>query len=141
MTPDDLLNRESRAWMEKAAVDLRSAEALLRVKIPSSALFHCQQAAEKSFKAFLTWHKAPFRRVHDLEEIGGLCVSIDPTLAAVAKRAEPLSAYAWKVRYPGEPYEPEMSEAEEGMEIARLVLGEIGRRLPEAARVSEEHGG
>jgi len=28
-----------------------------------------------------------------------------------------------------------MSEAEEGMEIARLVIGEIGRRLPEAATV------
>jgi hypothetical protein len=28
-----------------------------------------------------------------------------------------------------------MSEAEEGMEIARLVLGEICRRLPEGAGV------
>jgi hypothetical protein len=28
-----------------------------------------------------------------------------------------------------------MLEAEEGIEIARLALGEIGRRLPEAARV------
>ncbi|MCX6624135.1 MAG: HEPN domain-containing protein [Acidobacteria bacterium] len=92
MTPDDLLNQESRAWMEKASVDLRSTDALPRVKIPSSALFHCQQAAEKSFKALHTWHDAPFRRVHDLEEIGASCVAIDPTLATVAKRVEPLSA-------------------------------------------------
>jgi HEPN domain-containing protein len=136
MTPDDLVSRETRAWMENAAVDLRSARALLDASIPSSALFHCQQAAEKSFKAFLTWHKVPFRRVHDLEETGRLCVSIDPTLAGIAKRAEALTAYAWKLRYPGDPYDPETSEAEEGMEIARVVVGEIGRRLPEAASVS-----
>jgi hypothetical protein len=37
--------------------------------------------------------------------------------------------------YPGEIYDPEMSEAEEGMEIARLVIGEIGRLLPEWAGV------
>lgn len=137
MRPDDLLAQDTRAWMEKAAVDLRSARALLNAKIPDSALFHCQQAAEKSFKAFLTWHKAPFRRVHDLEETGRACVSIDPSLAATAKRAEPLTAYAWKLRYPGEPYVPEISEAEEGLEIAREVFGEILRRLPEGAKVPE----
>ena len=31
--------------------------------------------------------------------------------------------------YPGEPYGPEMSEAEEGVETARLVPGEVCRRL------------
>jgi hypothetical protein len=62
-------------------------------------------------------------------------VSIDPRPGAIAKRAEALTAYAWKLRYPADPYDPEISKAEEGMEIARLVFGEIGRRLPEAARV------
>jgi HEPN domain-containing protein len=88
--------------MEKAAVDPRPARALLDASIPSSALFHCQQAAEKGLKAFLTWHKVPFRRVLNLEETGRLCVSIDPTLATIAKRAEALTAYAWRLRYPGE---------------------------------------
>jgi HEPN domain-containing protein len=94
MTPGDLLSQECRAWMEKAAVDLRSARALLDAGISSPALFHCQQAAEKRFKALFTRHKVPFRRVHDLEETGSLYASIDPTLAVIAKRAEPLTAYA-----------------------------------------------
>jgi hypothetical protein len=81
--------------------------------------------------------RIPFRRVHDLEETGALCVSINPALGIVAKRAEPLAAYAWKLRYPGEPYDPAMPEAEEGLEIAQLVFGEISRRLPEAAQVHE----
>lgn len=137
MTPADLRAQESRAWMRKAAVDLRAARALLNAGIPGPALFHCQQAAEKSLKAFLTWHKVIFRRVHDLEETGALCVSIDPALAPVVKRAEPLTAFAWKLRYPGDLSDPEMSEAEDGLEIARQVFNEIRRRLPEAAKVPE----
>lgn len=135
MTQADLAAQDSRAWMEKAALDLRAARALLDAGIVSSALFHCQQAAEKSLKAFLTWHGTPFRRVHDLEEIGSLCVSIEPALAGIVRSAEPLTAYAWKLRYPGEPYAPPASEAEAGLEIARLVFDEIRRRLPEAAQV------
>lgn len=137
MTQADLRALDSRAWMEKAPIDLRSARALLDAGIASSALFHCQQAAEKSLKAFLTWHGIPFRRVHDLEEIGVLCVSAEPALAVIVKRAEPLTAYAWKLRYPGEPHEPEASETIEVMAIAQLVFDEIRRRLPEAAKVPE----
>ncbi len=94
MKPADVLAQDSWAWIEKAPIDLRSARALLDAGIVSSALFHCQQAAEKGFKAFLTWHAIPFRRVHDLEETGALCVSVDPELAPIVKRAEPLTAYA-----------------------------------------------
>jgi hypothetical protein len=68
------------------------------------------------------------------------CVSIDPTLAGIVKRAEPLTAYAWKFRYPGEPYEPETAEAEEVLEIARIVFEEILRRLTEVSAVPEPHG-
>jgi HEPN domain-containing protein len=132
MTQADLPAQDSRAWMEKALIDLRAARALLDAGLASSALFHCQQAAEKSLKALLVWRGIPFRRVHDLEEIGALCVSIESALAPIVRRAEPLTAYAWKLRYPGEPYEPAASEAEEALDIARLVFDEIRRCLPEA---------
>lgn len=51
MTQADLRAEDSRAWMEKASIDLRSARALLDAGIVSSALFHCQQAAEKSLES------------------------------------------------------------------------------------------
>lgn len=94
MTQADLPAQDSRAWMEKAAIDLRAARALREAGILSAALFHCQQAAEKSFKAFPTWHGIPFRRVHDIEETGALCISVEPALHAIVKLAEPLTAYA-----------------------------------------------
>ena len=53
MMPADLPAQDSRDWMEKAAIDLRAARALLDASIASSALFHCQQAAEKYLKALL----------------------------------------------------------------------------------------
>jgi HEPN domain-containing protein len=60
MTRDEASAQDSREWMEKAATDLRAARILLHAHIASSALFHCQQAAEKSLKAFLTGHGVPF---------------------------------------------------------------------------------
>jgi HEPN domain-containing protein len=37
------------------------------------ATFHCQQAVEKTIKAFLTWHDRAFRKTHDLVELGAEC--------------------------------------------------------------------
>jgi hypothetical protein len=33
-------------------------------------VFHCQQAAEKAMKGFLSWHDSPFGKTHDLALIG-----------------------------------------------------------------------
>ena len=70
---------EIRMWLLKASRDLMAAEAdiIHRYPLPEDALFHCQQAAEKSMKAFLTAHDKPFRRTHDLDELARDCESID----------------------------------------------------------------
>jgi HEPN domain-containing protein len=90
--------------LEKAGVDLRSARADLATDPPiaADALFHCQQAVEKALKAFLTWHDRPFRKTHDLVELGGQCVALDPALDNRLRTAALLTEYAWKFRYPGE---------------------------------------
>jgi HEPN domain-containing protein len=45
-----------RSWLKKAAGDLRGADIDLAASPPfiEDMLFHCQQAAEKSMKGFLT---------------------------------------------------------------------------------------
>ncbi len=63
-------------------------------------VFHCQQAVEKSMKAFLTWHNVPFRKTHSLEELGEQCLRIDESLKELVDRAVPLTDYAWRFRYP-----------------------------------------
>jgi HEPN domain-containing protein len=60
----------------------------------ADAAFLCQQAAEKVLKAFLAWHDVPFRRTHDLTELGETCVKIDGSLQEPARSAGPLTEYA-----------------------------------------------
>jgi HEPN domain-containing protein len=97
-------------------------------------VFHCQQAAKKALKAFLTWHDVLFRKTHDLTELGEACVKIDVSLREVARRSSPLTEYAWRFRYPGEPEEPSVAETQEALGLAREVYAAIFARLPEEAR-------
>ena len=71
-----------RSWLSKAASDLRGAHIDLEADPPliEDALFHCQQAAEKSLKAFLTAHDTPFKKTHDLDELGRACLERDASL-------------------------------------------------------------
>ena len=92
--------------------------------------FHSQQAAEKSLKAFLSWHCLPFRKTHNLVELGEACGQIDQGLEALLRRAAPLTGYAWKFRYPGDPEEATTEEAAEALATAREVFGAVLDRLP-----------
>ena len=123
MVPDPELVAETRAWFAKAANDLGAAEALGKTNPPllDQLVFHCQQAAEKALKGFLTWHERPFRKTHNLEEIGEQCLEIDPALKDLIDKATPLTEYAWRFRYPGEPEQPTTEEAEEALATARQV--------------------
>ena len=140
MKPSEARAIEAREWLAKAAEDLASAHVLIGSDHLPGALFFCQQAAEKSLKAFLTWHDRTFRRTHDLEELGKDCQAIDGTLAALLEEADVLSDYAWKLRYPGTPYTPETEEAEAMFGIADRVLREVQSRLALETKTSEDHG-
>jgi len=136
MAFDPELIAETRAWFAKAFNDLRAAEALADTSPPlfDEAVFHCQQAAEKALKGFLTWNGSPFRKIHNLEEIGEQCLSLDPSLREVVDQAVPLSEYAWKFRYPGEPSQPGPEEAAEALAAARGIFEAVVSRMPIEAR-------
>jgi HEPN domain-containing protein len=136
MPQDPLLVAETKSWFSKAANDLRAAVHEFSAVPPllGDIVFHCQQAAEKALKGFLTWHNRPFRKTHSLEEIGEQCLEIDQTLKPVVNRAVPLTDYAWKFRYPGEPEEPPVAEAQEALALAREVYEAILSRLPMEVR-------
>ena len=136
MPYDPALVQDTRAWLTRAYRDLQAAEHDMKATPPllDDAVFHCQQAAEKVLKALLAWHDVPFRRTHDLTELGEACVKIDASLREVAERASPLTEYAWKFRYPGEPDEPSVAETREALVLAREVYAAILARLPEEVR-------
>jgi HEPN domain-containing protein len=138
MPPDPVRVADTRAWLEKAVMDLRSARVDLDAAPPivGDALFHCQQAVEKTLKALLCWHDQPFRKSHDLGELGALCVELEAGLEPLLRQAAPLTEYAWKYRYPGDSTEPESQVAEEALRLAQAVVGAITATLPEEARPS-----
>jgi HEPN domain-containing protein len=136
MPPDSAREEDVRAWLKKAVDGLRAAAYVLTADPPitSAVAFHAQQACEKSLKAFLAWYDKPFRKTHHLEEIDEACLAIDPSLRGSIDRAVPLSEYAWRFRYPGEPYEPTVAEAESALAIARDVYGAVLACVPETTR-------
>jgi len=136
MPHDPALVEETRAWILKAAQDLRAAAHEFSAEPPLTAdiVFHAQQAVEKTIKGFLTWHGRPFRKTHNLVELGESCVAIDAELEPLLRKAAPLTEYAWRFRYPGDPAEPDTEEAEAAHNSARKVHEALLARLPKEVR-------
>lgn len=104
MVSDDARTEDVRAWLRKAELDLRVAAHEISAAesgLWSDVVFHAQQATEKALKALLALHDVPFRKTHNLEELGRQCVVVDSTLETLADHAAPLTEYAWKFRNPG----------------------------------------
>ncbi len=121
-----------RGWQIKAANDLRGAQIDLDADPPliEDALFHCQQAVEKSLKGYLTAHDSPFKKTHDLDELSRACLEVDATLQAVVQPAIPLTIFAWEFRYPGDSIVPSLAEARQALTLAQALHTAILQRLP-----------
>jgi len=123
---------ETKSWFEKAANDLRAADHELTAVPPltDDMVVHAQQAAEKAMKGFLSWNDQPFRKTHDLAEVGRQCTAVDASLEPLLRRAEQLSVYAWAFRYPGDAENPPVEEAQDALAVAREVVEAMLARLP-----------
>jgi len=69
LATDPAVLAEARAWLHKASEDVRAAEVARAAQPPlrGAAVFHCQQAAEKAIKGFLTLQARLFRKTHSIE--------------------------------------------------------------------------
>jgi len=136
MAADPQRVADTRDWLAKAQHDLSAATTLLEADtpLPGVAAFHAQQAAEKSLKAFLYWHDVPFRKTHELEELGREAIEIDSALGAAVDSAVDLTPFAWRFRYPGEPIEPETAEVADAVARARSLHEAVFERLPAEVR-------
>ena len=123
---------EVRAWMVKAAHDLDAATRLLDGDEPLSdvAVYHCQQAAEKALKGYLTFQGSPFSKTHSLSTLVEQAAEIDADFAELLDHAEELSPFAWRFRYPGDPLDPDETESQSAISCARSVLGFVKAKLP-----------
>ena len=127
-----------RDWPTRASHDLRWARLLAAADAPplDVAIYHCQQAAEKSLKAWLQGQDEPFPKTHDIGELVKRSAATNPGFLALEKAAAVLTPYASAFRYPGGSYEPMPTddEFEEALTYAHAVYDFVLALLPPEAR-------
>ena len=121
-----------QGWLIKAQHDLASARKLATDPDAylDTAVYHCQQAAEKAVKGFLAFHDLPFPKTHDLEVLLAEAVPFAAGLSALEEQAQLLTPYATRFRYPGELAEPEREEFNDALRAAETVCSMIFPALP-----------
>lgn len=94
--------KEFEKWFRKAENDLLVIKNnMASDEIPVDACcFHAQQAAEKYMKAYLVSRQIYFPKIHDLQALLNLCISINSSFNQIMQPALKLSDYAIAPRYP-----------------------------------------
>jgi HEPN domain-containing protein len=118
--------------LQRAQHDLASARKLCTEPEPylDTAVCHCQQAAEKAVKGFLTCHGQRFRKTHDIEVLVSIAVPIDGRFSAWLAAGQLLTPYATAFRYPGEMLEPDHDEFEEALRASEAFYSFVLSLLP-----------
>lgn len=126
------LRDEVREWLRKSLHDLGSARKLAQRPEPylDTAIYHCQQSAEKALKGFLSFHETPFERTHDLEVLASLAAGIEPRFSDLIATAQMLTPYAAIYRYPGDMGEPDQAEFDEAFKMAGAFIDFVLSVLP-----------
>jgi len=127
-----------REWLTRADHDLRSARWLASSKEPllDTAIYHCQQAAEKSVKAWLQSKDDPFPKTHDVEDLVKRASIIHPDFGKFAKAASVLTPYVSAFRDPGDFDEPMPSrpEFDAALQHAQAIYDFVLNLLPKQAK-------
>jgi HEPN domain-containing protein len=94
-------------------------------------VYHCQQSAEKAFKAYLVYQEVILQKTHNLVVLLESCLTFDISFEILRDSAEVLTPYGTEFRYPSDTLEPEKFEAEEALVMADSVLSFVVRLLPD----------
>jgi HEPN domain-containing protein len=123
-------------WLHKGNDDLRSAEYLstMHHPTPDEVICHlCQQSAEKFLKGFLFFHDIEPPKIHDLNELLGMCVKHDCHFSILAPKMHILTTYAVIPRYPnelgitGEDMKTAILYAKDVQEFVQKIISDLQR--------------
>jgi len=90
-------------WLQIAYDDYDSAKYLYDNKRPNPVeiiCYHCQQAVEKSLKAFMCANNLYIPRTHDTGLLCQSCADIDSDFLNFHESCEEIAVYATQTRYP-----------------------------------------
>jgi HEPN domain-containing protein len=120
-----------KEWLDKAHNDIKSAKKLIKGNDPiyDTALYHAQQCAEKSLKAFLVSNQQSPERTHDLELLTELCAEIDSNFNRIFDIAIELNPFSTMYRYPGSAPIPDREDVVEAINKAEKIYSFVINRL------------
>lgn len=123
--------QEHERWLTIAKDDLRMAKLAFPQELFAPLTYHCQQAAEKSFKGYLVFKKQPITKTHDLGKLLEICLSFDKKF----KRFDPavffLTPYATRFRYPSEFEIPDLNDAKLAIKYAESIMRFVLKKISE----------
>ena len=121
---------EVEKWLTISRRDLQAARALLKELLLENVVYHCQQSAEKTLKAYLVHQSVVFPKTHDLDVLLDLCTRSDLDFRSLDDAADVLTPYATEFRYPSDTLEPEEEDAQQAIELAASILDFVTQKLP-----------
>lgn len=119
---ENLSMLDHEAWLRIAKEDLMVAKVLLREEFFSTVTYHCQQAAEKSLKAYLVFKDQPVLKTHDLTKLIELCMEKDREFEKIYTYARYLNPFSTKFRYPSEYDIPDYAHAENTIKQTQKLM-------------------
>jgi HEPN domain-containing protein len=132
---DELKDDLVRGWLIKSGTDLATAVKLAAAPDPylDTAIYHCQQAAEKALKGLLAYFDQRVVRTHDVGYLVTLAVPFEESLRSCLESAERVTPYATAYRYPDEVLEPEREEFDQALAAAEAICIAVLSVLPKEA--------
>ncbi len=91
-------------WVQRAEGDYEGAQMWARKRKnlrPEKLCWDCEQCAEKYLKAFLTRHRVRFEKIHELDELHALCLTVDADFRFIKTAVDAADICQPKIRYPG----------------------------------------
>ncbi len=119
-------------WLTKAQRDMKAAKVLGAGSQPlrDAAMYHFQQAAEKSIKGFLVFHDQRFDKTHDVVRLVQHAASIETTFLSQTDAADLLTPYAVVFRYPRPVPDLTQEECDQALQAAMDICTFVLSLLP-----------
>jgi HEPN domain-containing protein len=125
----DEVRQAALEWIAKAERDLEAAKRLIICVDPllDTGAYHCQQAAEKALKGWLTFRSVSVTKTHDLVHLVRQCVKLDVDFQGLLEMAD--------FRYPGDMFEPPIEEAEMALRAAEKIVLAVAEKIRNQASI------
>lgn len=110
-------------WLFKANQDLESSKVLLKSNNPlfDISIYHTQQCAEKSLKAFMAYHRNEISKIHNLISLLDKCSAIDLEFSELYDDCIYLNPFATLYRYPEGDLMPGKEDVDKALESASRI--------------------